>query len=835
MFIFDKRRLENFISKNHMQKSAATEVYERLRREVASLAKLRHPALVKLIVPLEESKGTMRFVTEPLTSSLQHMIDINSSGVGTSSLNDGDLDELIIQKGLLQIAEGLDFLHSAAGLVHLDIQPASIMINVKGDWKLSGLGFVENYKESTKDYFLSKYDPRLPPFIQVNLDYSAPELILDHKLDTSNDIFSLGCLLIALFTTKPPMQTENNPNSYQQEFSAIPRALRDERIPKYIVEMIPRMVSRYPHDRLTLEQFKSSSLFDNVLIRTINFLDDFPMKLPAEQQAFLNGFSQLIGQFPKSVLQKKVLPTLLEELGKEETLVGSILGNILEVGKDMSQLGFSEKILPGIKKVKDVLGAQVAILNYIETLKSRLNGNEFSEDILPIVLNTIDNAPPEIQEAALQKIPIIISNLDFITLKNEVFPVIGSVFAKTTSLAVKLESLNAFEQLVSHGLDKHAVTEKLLPLLNGMKTREPKVMMGALNVYSKVISIVDIEVLAKVIVPQLLSMSMESMLNLGQFRAFMDQIKILLDRIETDHGKKLSQVQVSSDPVVKKSVAASAGGSGDSDPTVNFEDLVYGRNKKASEISSTAPVVTSNVSSPVIGSSNTGRSTNSSTMASTVVPPTSSFGSLKLEPTKKSSFAPLQPSSPHASKPSFSKNSILSSSTNNNNWAQKPSNNGVGFGATNVLSPISPSNSSFNRSLQSPSSFSAVLTPSSNNASTFQSSTITQSSNSNYNVNSNNSFNSMGTSIDWSKAMKKKEPEFGDFQQSSNAGANNSSIGGVSTRPLSPSVVPSLSSPPGWNAGNTLQPQQKYHINISSGNNSTNSFGTSGSHQESLI
>lgn len=93
----------------------------------------------------------------------------------------------------------------------------------------------------------------------------------------------------------------------------------------------------------------------------------------------------------------------------------------------------------------------------------------------------------------------------------------------------------------------------------------------------------------------------------------------------------------------------------------------------------------------------------------------------------------------------------------------------------------------------------------------------------------------MGTSIDWSKAMKKKEPEFGDFQQSSNAGANNSSIGGVSTRPLSPSVVPSLSSPPGWNAGNTLQPQQKYHINISSGNNSTNSFGTSGSHQESLI
>lgn len=830
MFIFDKRRLENFISKNHIQKSAATEVYDRLRREVASLAKLRHPALVKLIVPLEESKGTMRFVTEPLTSSLQHVIDINSSSVGSSSLDNGDFDEIVIQKGLLQISDGLEFLHSAAGLVHLDIQPASILINVKGDWKLSGLGFVENYKETSKDFFLQKYDPRLPSFIQVNLDYSAPELILDHKLDTSNDLFSLGCLLIALFTNKPPMQTENNANSYKQEFSTIPRALRDDRIPKYIAEMIPRMVSRYPHDRLTLEQFKNSSLFDNVLIRTINFLDDFPTKLPAEQQAFMTGFSQLIGQFPKSILQKKVLPTLLEELGKEETLVGPILGNVLEVGKDMSQLGFSEKILPGIKKVQDVLGAQVAILNYIETLKSRLNGNEFSEDILPIVLNTIDTAPPEIQEAALQKIPIIIDKLDFMTLKNEVFPIVGSVFAKTTSLAVKLDSLNAFEQLVSHGLDKYAVTEKLLPLLNGMKTREPKVMMGALQVYSKVIGIVDIEVLAKVIVPQLLSMSMESMLNLGQFRAFMDQIKVLLDRIENDHGKKLSQVQVSTDPVVTKSAAVtSTSGSGQSSVSANFEELIYGRNKKPDEKPNSTPVKSnSNVSSPVIGSNSTSQFTNSPTMQLQSEPPTSSFGSLKLEPSKRSSFATLRPTSPQTSTSNFNNNSSLN---NKSSWSQKPVNSGIAFGATSVLSPITPSKD-LNRPQQSSSPFSTPLTPSSTSASTFQSSANTQS---NYNINTNNNnMNNSGTSIDWSKAMKKNEPEFGDFQQSSNGSMGNT---GFVMQPLSPSV-PSLSSPPGWNTGNTLQPQQKFHINISSNKNSNNinSFGgNNNNHQESLI
>lgn len=212
------------------------------------------------------------------------------------------MDDIVIQKGVLQLAEGLDFLHSAAGLVHLDIQPSSILINSKGDWKLFGLGFVENYREGVKEYFIPRFDPRLPSFIQINLDYAAPELILEHSNDISNDIFSLGCLIIAMFTFKPPMRTDNIPNIYKQEFAGISKILRDSRIPQYLHEMIPLLVARYPAQRLTLEQFKNSPLFDNILIRTINFLDDFPAKLPSEQQAFMNGFSKLIGQFPKSVL-----------------------------------------------------------------------------------------------------------------------------------------------------------------------------------------------------------------------------------------------------------------------------------------------------------------------------------------------------------------------------------------------------------------------------------------------------------------------------------------------------------------------------------------------------
>lgn len=777
--MFDKRRLNESITKAGASKSTANDVYERLRREVASLAKLRHPALVKLIEPLEETKGTMRFVTEPLTSCLQHMIHVNSSSAGSSEIDGGELDEIVIQKGVLQLAEGLDFVHTAAGLVHLDIQPSSILINIKGDWKLFGLGFTENYKDGPTEYFIPRFDPRLPSYVQVNLDYAAPELILEHKLDVSNDIFSLGCLLIALFTFRPPMRTDNNPNVYKQEFSGITKILRDERIPKYLHDMIPQLVARYPNQRPTLEQFKNSPLFDNVLIRTINFLDDFPAKLPSEQQAFMTGFSKLIDQFPKSVLQRKILPTLLEELGKEETLVGSILVNIFEVGKDMSQLGFSEKILPGIRRVASVLSAKVAVLKYMNTLKSRVNGNEFRDDILPIVLDAMETAPPEIQEVALKQIPLVIEKLDFVTLKSEVFPKVGLVFANTTSLSVKLEALNAFEHLVKNGLDKYAVTEKLLPLLNGMKTREPKVMMGALNVYSKVIHIVDIEVLARVIVPQLLSMSMESMLNLNQFRAFIDEIKSLLDRIEKEHGKRLSQVQVESKPSTSKSPV-----NGENESS-NFEDIIYGRKK------STA--------SPVAAS--TPQSQTSPNPQATLP-----FGSLKLEPSAKPSFASFS-----SSQTGNRLESSISGSVNSMS-ALQPMNNLQALKPKQSMSYLQPSRPSI-PTLQSSQQSVPTLQPSNSSGwqQPLQSSSIPTLAFNNMGTSSAAPSNSWDTlrstttntssTIDWSQANKPKAVESfgGSFGQ---------------TKISSPLASPTMNNNMG-NWGAPLQPEQKYHINRS--------------------
>ena len=92
-----------------------------------------------MVEPLEESRTELTFVTELVTSSLETIL---SAAAGPSTRKgkrppevegngEVDLDEVEIQKGTLQIAKGLSFLHQQAKLVHLNIAPSSILINAK--------------------------------------------------------------------------------------------------------------------------------------------------------------------------------------------------------------------------------------------------------------------------------------------------------------------------------------------------------------------------------------------------------------------------------------------------------------------------------------------------------------------------------------------------------------------------------------------------------------------------------------------------------------------------------------------------------------------------------
>lgn len=88
-----------------------------------------------MVEPLEETRSELTFATENIVASLHGALISDSGGHrtpggGVSGTVGVELDEIEIQKGLLQVARGLEFLHSAK-LVHGNLTSDAIMINAK--------------------------------------------------------------------------------------------------------------------------------------------------------------------------------------------------------------------------------------------------------------------------------------------------------------------------------------------------------------------------------------------------------------------------------------------------------------------------------------------------------------------------------------------------------------------------------------------------------------------------------------------------------------------------------------------------------------------------------
>jgi SCY1-like protein 2 len=155
VFVFDKKSLDAHGSSLGRSgasafKKVTEEVVERLKKEASALARLRHPSILELVEPVEETRGGgLQFVTEAVTASLASLLQekddqeqhggvggrssryVTEDSDGTRRRRELEIDELEIQKGLLQVSKALEFLHDNAGLVHGNLTPEGILINAK--------------------------------------------------------------------------------------------------------------------------------------------------------------------------------------------------------------------------------------------------------------------------------------------------------------------------------------------------------------------------------------------------------------------------------------------------------------------------------------------------------------------------------------------------------------------------------------------------------------------------------------------------------------------------------------------------------------------------------
>ncbi|CAK9438399.1 uncharacterized protein LODBEIA_P26230 [Lodderomyces beijingensis] len=413
VFIFDKSKFESQVhrlcstsSNTTSPKKIIKECYELIKFEVGQLSKLKHPQILTIIEVLEETKTKFLFVSEPISGNL-------------ITANDKDLDSLSVQKGLLQVAKGLQFLHTQGNIIHLNIQPSSIYINNQGDWKLGGFKFLRNLNELSpqeRDNFYIMNNSTVIPFANLNLNFTAPELIIDSqtKLDFANDIWSFGMLIFYVYNHPAMLIDSFDPSSiqdfkqnfrrFEQKFYnrqpvELKHILKD--VPDKLHMLFPQLLARYPYDRLTLDQFIDSDFFNGSIIKAMWFIDEFSTKSIHEKLMFLKGLlefdpetqSDLINQFPQTFRSSKLLPLLISVVLNElsvrdestaidpnvDELISYSLEIIMIISKNLAGLTFQDRVFNVLLKDNTSLSEKVYDAIFKDDSKGKKSSKIFTK------------------------------------------------------------------------------------------------------------------------------------------------------------------------------------------------------------------------------------------------------------------------------------------------------------------------------------------------------------------------------------------------------------------------------------------------------------------------
>ncbi|EJD53253.1 kinase-like protein [Auricularia subglabra TFB-10046 SS5] len=592
VWTFEKRSQEM----DRLNGPAKERVLEVLKAEASALGRLRHPCILEMVEPVEETRSELVFATEMLLSSLQLAIPTGGRQLSV------ELDETEILKGILQICKGLSFLHTSARLIHSNITPNSVVINAAGDWKISGLGLtmpLVGTDGSPSRWEYIQYDSRMPSYVQHSFDYLPPEYNADTPISPASDMYSLGCLIYAVHNKGTPPHRNHGSLTTLRENANKPITGMESWDPD-LRSLVSALVTPNVPSRPSPSSLPSYSAFSSLPISTLNFLDrgNFASKTREEKIIFMKGLTGVLDRFSEGLKTRKILPSLLEEM-KDTHLLPSILPNVFAISTHLSPTQFASTVLPSLKPlfaVKEPPQNMLTLLDNLELLQGKTDKAVFKEHVLPLVYHALESDHAVVVERALGCVPGLCDTIDYAEVQGVLFPRVALVFTKTRILTVKVSSLVCFKSMVQT-LDQTSLTQKLVPLLSKIRTKEPSVMLATLDVQEAMGLKVDREAVATLVLPQLWTMSIGPLLNVEQFARFMRVIRTLADRVEKEHTQFLKDSQRVEDrsTVATNGAQVSAAMTG----TINFQSLVAGGTASAA----TSPGIgAAAASSPVVKS-----------------------------------------------------------------------------------------------------------------------------------------------------------------------------------------------------------------------------------------
>ncbi|KZC09290.1 PREDICTED: SCY1-like protein 2 [Dufourea novaeangliae] len=557
IFVLEKRVLDKF-SKNDREI-----ILETLKRGVTQLTKLRHPQILTVQHPLEESRDSLAFATEPVLASLANILGNhdNISQPLPLTLKDYKLHDVEIKYGLLQLGEGLAFLHGDVKLLHRNLCPESIVINSQGAWKIFGFDFCAlNLTVEGKQPLWSyvEYDMSLSAVAQPNLNYQAPECILASSVTTASDIFSLGMLTYILHSSMNiPLHECNNDflrcKKFLENFTGSIVTSKLLPVPESLRDTVKLMLNHNPELRPDAHQFVKIEYFTDIGVKTLNYLDKIFQWDNLQKSQFYKGLPQLLKQLPHRVILHRVIPALYKEL-INPPMIPFILPSILYAMETSSVEEFREYMLPHMKPVltlDDPPQISLVLMQHVDLLLKLCTTEVIKTDIVPMLLRALESEWEQLQELCLSALPNIVAMIEGPVIKNAILPRMKKIClhgkgGSTKSLGVKVNCLLCLARMLPN-FDRWLVLDQVLPFLQEIPhSGEPAILMAIIGIYRILLNHSKLgaskEILATKILPFLLPLCIEQNFSTSQYEILSSLVVEMINRVTTEHKEALKQL-----------------------------------------------------------------------------------------------------------------------------------------------------------------------------------------------------------------------------------------------------------------------------------------------------
>jgi eukaryotic-like serine/threonine-protein kinase len=205
---------------------------ERFETEIETLKKLKHPNIVRLY-GFGEQEGHLYYVMELVEgTNLENELQAGRRFNWRETTHLG-----------IMLAKALKHAHDH-GVIHRDLKPANLLLTGENDVKLADFGIARLFGNTriTSDGGLVG-----------TAEYMAPEQADGRPVTFHCDLYSLGGVLFAMLTGRPPFKGGSLPELLQyHRFSEPPHVSRFAAdVPEELDQMIVRLLSKDPQARAT--------------------------------------------------------------------------------------------------------------------------------------------------------------------------------------------------------------------------------------------------------------------------------------------------------------------------------------------------------------------------------------------------------------------------------------------------------------------------------------------------------------------------------------------------------------------------------------------------------